>query len=564
MSHLIYALKLGVWRLGFFLRRLRRAPDYVYFVLEGTYPRLRPPRGLFWGRWISPPPLSLQDLEERFRTVANDPRVKGVVLHLRPLAMAPAHLQTLRGLVHELRAAGKRVIAWSHTYEPSNYLVACACDEVLLQPGGSVGPLGMKQAVVFLKDALARVGLQADLLQISPYKTAGDPLMRSEMSPEMREMMDWLLDSLYGQFVKGVAEGRGLGEEEARALIDQAPYTDEEAVAAGAVDAVVGEEALPRHLSVDGKPARIASWEEARRSLWKLPPERPGRYVALLRIEGDIVDGRSGRPPVKPPVPIPFLFNVRSGDLTVVQQARRILKDKRAAALVVYVDSGGGSATASEAMAAALKEVAEEKPVVVAMGGVAASGGYYVATPGQYVVAQPGTITGSIGVLEGKIVSAGLFEKLHMNREVLARGKRALLFDPGRPFTDEERGLVGKHIRRTYEVFLERVSQSRGLSKEAVDAVGGGRVWTGEQALRHKLVDELGDLQRAIHKARELARLDERAPVREVFPDKRERAPQPSPSASGAGLIAYALEGLRCLFQTRALYACPFVLEDEL
>ena len=562
LSYGIYALRVALWKLGSLLRRLGRAPDYVYFVLEGAYPRLRPPRGPFWQRWVSPPPPSLQDLEERFRIVANDPRIKGVVLHLRPLEMAPAHLQTLRDLVVELRRAGKRVVAWSHTYEPNNYSLACACDEVLLQPGGSVGPLGIKQGFVFLKDALARVGIQVDVLQISPYKSAADPLVRSEMSPEMREMMDWLLDSLYGQFLRAIAEGRGCREEEARALVDGAPYTDEEALQAGAVDAVVGEEDLSRHLSPSGKPARIATWEEARRGLYRLPPERPGRYVALLRIEGDIVDGRSGRPPIKPPVPIPFLFNVRSGDLTVVRQARRIWKDKRAAALVVYVDSGGGSATASEAMAAALNEVAEKKPVVVAMGGVAASGGYYVATPGRYIVAQPGTLTGSIGVLEGKIVSAGTFQKLRMNREVLARGKRSLLFDPGRPFSDEERELVGKHLRRTYEVFLERVSQSRNLSKEAVDAVGGGRVWTGEQALQHKLLDELGDLQKAIEKARELARLDERAPVREVLPDKRERAPQPSPSA--LGLWEYALEGLRCLLRARVLYRCPLVFEDEL
>ena len=561
IANLLYAVRVLVWRLGNLLRRLGKAPDYVVFTLEGEYPRLRPPRGPFWQRWISPPPLSLQDLEEQFRTVAGDPRVKGVVLHLRPLAMPRAHLQTLRDFIFELKKAGKRVIAWSSSYQNSNYYVACACDEVLLQPGGSLWPLGLRWSVTFLRDALASVGIQADIVQISPYKTAADPLTRSEMSPEMREMMNWLLDSLHEQFVRAIAEGRSMSEDEARALIDGSPYTDLDALEAKAIDAIVSEEELPKHLAADEKPARLMSWDEAKRRLLRRPLERPGRYVALLRIEGDIVDGRSARPPVKPPVPVPFVTNVRSGDLTVVQQARRVLRDKRAAALVVFIDSGGGSATASEAMAAALAKVAEKKPVVVAMGGVAGSGGYYVATPGLHIVAQPGTITGSIGVLGGKIISAGMFQKLHMNRELLTRGQRVAMYDPGRPFSDEERKILWKHIRRTYDVFLERVAQSRKLSRDDVDRVGGGRVWTGEQALRHKLVDELGDLSVAIKKARELAGLDERAPVREILPDKRELAPQP-PTASG--LYAYALEGLQRFQQARALYLCPLIFQDKL
>jgi protease-4 len=295
--------------------------------------------------------------------------------------------------------------------------------------------------------------------------------------------------------------------------------------------------------------------------LLRRPPERPGRYVALLRIEGDIIEGRSGRPPIKPPVPIPFVLSVRSGDLTVVQQARRVLKDKRAAALVVHVDSGGGSAAASEAMAAALAKVAERKPVIVAMGAVAASGGYYVSTPGQHIVAQPGTITGSIGVLSGKIVSAGMFEKLLMNRELLARGRHAAMYDPGRPFSDEEREIVWRHIQRTYDVFLDRVSQSRKLSRDDVDKIGGGRVWTGRQALEHGLVDELGDLDVAIRKARQLAKLDERASVREVpVTEKRALAPQ---TLTSAALYSYALEGFRTLWRAQALYLCPFMVRDE-
>jgi protease-4 len=255
---------------------------------------------------------------------------------------------------------------------------------------------------------------------------------------------------------------------------------------------------------------------------------------------------------------VPLLSDVRTGDLTFVQQARRVLRDRRAAALVVYVDSRGGSAAASEAIASSLKRVAEKKPVVVAMGAVAGSGGYYVATPGQHIVAQPATITGSIGVLGGKLVSLGLFEKLRMNRELLSRGRRAAMFDPGRPFTEEERALVRRHIERSYEVFLERVSKSRSLSRKDLDEIGGGRVWTGEQALKHGLIDELGDLDMAIEKARQLAGLDERAPVREIFPQKRALAPH---QASPKDILSYALEGLK-LFNSSTLYLCPWLWDE--
>ncbi len=281
--------------------------------------------------------------------------------------------------------------------------------------------------------------------------------------------------------------------------------------------------------------------------------------MALLRIEGEIVDGRSQRPPLKPPFALPFLLNERAGDLSVVQAARQVLKDKRAAALVVYIDSGGGSATASEAMTAALKKVAAKKPLVVAMGPVAASGGYYVATPARWMVAQPGTITGSIGVLHGKFVNAGLLGKLLFSRETISRGKRATLLSSERPFSEEERELIWRQIRRTYDLFLDRVAASRHLTCEAVDAVGGGRVWTGRQALERGLVDELGGVDQALEKARHLAGLSHRAPLREVRPGKRSLPPSPT---SSLALAQYVIEGWRQFNEAGTLCLCPLIVDD--
>src|SRR5258708_17280850 len=201
------------------------------------------------------------------------------------------------------------------------------------------------------------------------------------MSKEVREQTTWLLDSHFKELVTAIAESRSLNEAEAKALINGSPYGDQAAVEAHAVDRLLGEESLPEHLG-----GSFASWERARGKLETPPPQlRFGKYVALLRIEGTIVDGRSGRPPLRPPSDIPLSGGERAGDLTVVQPARQLAADKRAAAAVIYVDSRGGSATASEAMRQALDVIAKRIPVVVVMGPIAGSGGYFVATPGAWI-----------------------------------------------------------------------------------------------------------------------------------------------------------------------------------
>ena len=561
LSRLIYAIRKLLWLLGNLRRRLGKPPDYVVFVLEGPYPELPEPRSGFLRRRLFPTRPSLRELSEQLRAVAADPRVRGVVLHLRPLNMPPAQLQTLRDLIGELRSAGKRVVAWSHSYENNSYYVACTADEVLIQPGGFALPLGMHLGFVFLADALKRIGLKAEFIQISPYKSAGDQLSRDSMSDEMREMIGWLMDDVYAGFTRAIAEGRGLDDDGDRALVDNAPYDDLKAVEAGVVDATVSEEDLPSHLASPERPARLAQFEAAHRRLLRRPPDPPGRYVALLRIEGDIVDGRSEGPPSNVPAPLRMFLRQRAGDLSVVQDARRVLRDRRAAAVVVYVDSRGGSSTASEAMAAALQKVAHKKPLVVAMGAVAGSGGYYVATPAHWIVAQPGTLTGSIGVLTGKIANVGLMDRLLMHRETVTRGRRAGIYSGDRPFSQQEREIVWDSISRVYDLFLERVARARKMTAEAVDEVGGGRVWTGRQAEERGLVDELGGLDVALTKARELAGLHPRARVREVPPSKGPlQPPVPQPLA----LFDYALEGLRMFNRGTPLYLCPLLWDEGL
>ena len=275
--------------------------------------------------------------------------------------------------------------------------------------------------------------------------------------------------------------------------------------------------------------------------------------MALIRIEGVIIDGWSQQPPSKSPLPLPLVFDPRAGDLTVVQQARRVLMDRRAAAVVVYVNSTGGSASASEAMAAALQKIAAKKPLVAVMGPTAASGGYYVSTPAQWISAQPGTITGSIGVLTGKVITSDLLDKLLFRRESIARGAHADFQGTERPFNDEERQTVRENIERVYDVFLDRVIASRNMTRESADAVGGGRVWTGSQALEWGLVDDLGGLEKGLAKARQLAGLNPRAPFREVRTRRGEVPPLvPDPTS----IISYALQGLDMFGGGKALCLC--------
>jgi len=559
MPYLLLPFRLLIHGLRNAVRLLGKAPDYVTFTLEGPYPEMVPPRPPFPKRLLTPKKPSLRDLRGQMRQVAADRRVKGIVLRIYTVGSSMATLQSLRDLIMEIRETGKRVIVWSSHYDMASYYVACAADEILLQHAGGVTALGVRQGYVFLADALHKIGLEAEFVQISPYKTAGDMLTRSEMSDENREMANWLVEDIFGQYVEGIAAGRGISIEAAHALIDNGPYSGDSATEAGAVDGLINEEQLPKHLGTEKRPAKLADYGVTKKRLLLPPLRMPGKYVALVRIAGDIIDGRSSVPPVSPPFRIPLLLSERVGDLTVVQQARALAKNKRAAAVVIFVDSGGGSATSSEAMAAAFSDVAKKKPVIISMGDVAASGGYYVATPGSMILAQPGTLTGSIGVLAGKLVNAGLYDRLLWHREIVSRGKHAESLSGSRRFTEEERRSMFDQINRTYRIFLDRVAASRKLTPEAVDAVGGGRVWTGSQAVKHGLVDELGGLDLAIRRAREKAGLGRRSKVVVVKAGKKLLAPM---AADTSAWLTYAIEGLRSLRHGNVLALCPIVPED--
>lgn len=550
MAWIIYAARYIAWLVGGLRRRLRTPPPYVSFLLETVEPELPPPPAPRWRRILSPPGRNLRQLSEQLRMIGQDGRVRGAVLHLRPLDYTPAQVESLAGLILDLRRAGKRTICWASSYNAATYRLACAADEILLQPGGVIGGLGTARSYVYLADALSRVGVSADFLQVSPYKTAADTLTRADMSPQAREMAGWLADAELEAQVWAIAGRKGVGNGEARALVDASPFTDLAAREAGMVDAVVAEEELPARLA-----GEVAAWDRAWRCLRHRPPYRPGRrYVGLIRIEGTILDGRSRRPPIRPPLPVPFLFSTQTGDLTVVQQARRLARDPRAAAVVLWIDSPGGSATASEAMHAALRRLAARKPLIAAMGSVAASGGYYVATPAQRIFAQQGSVTGSIGVLAGKVVMGGLLERLQIGHETVARGERAAMDMPEQAYTEEERAKLRESVSRTYDLFLERVATGRQRAVSTIEPVAGGRVWTGRQALEHGLVDQAGGLEHALVEARRIGGLRSDAPVVELGGE-----PETPPLTPVAATLEHASVLAGALGRTGAWLLCPLI-----
>jgi protease-4 len=548
---LLYPFRYLWWLFSSLRRALGKPPDYVLFILEGDLPALPGPPLPFWQRYFTKPALSSRELGEQLDIIAKDTRTKGVVLHLRPVPMSMATLQDLREQVARFRASGKRVVAWAPFYINATYYLACACDEILIMPTGSVQPLGFSRTGMFLADALARYGVEGDFVQVSPYKSAADILTKSKMSNELREQVTWLLDSEHKELVSAIAESRRVDEKAASKLIDDSPFSDGEAREKQVVDGVLAEEDLPTHLSDDSKIA-IGSWDQARRKL-RMPPPSLGRgkYVAILRIDGTIVDGRSGRLPVTPPIDIPLVGDTRAGDLSVVQLARQVAADKRAAAAVLYVNSRGGSSTASEAMRQALDQINARKPLVVVMGPIAGSGGYWVATPGRWIIARPSTLTGSIGVLGGKLVTGGLWSRFHAHRETVAFGKHATIENDDAPYSKDEREIVKNEIDRIYELFLEVVGRARHMTRDELHPIAAGRVWTGRQALEHKLIDELGGVDAGLRKARSLAGLAESAPAREVWGPRRMIPPRTPVTATG--YVVWLLESIALLNRAPAL-----------
>lgn len=482
------------------------------FKLEGPVAEVKNP----WNIFGLDNTQVMADLVEALKVQSKDKATKTIVLRVRGLGVGFAQGAEISDAIAAIRKAGRKVIVHAESLSGVTAMAVLGADQVVMSPEGTLLLPGLRAEVAYFKDVLDSVGLSADFVAIGKYKSAAEPMTRTTMSPAAREALEALVDDLYQEMVSRVASSRRLKPAVVKGLIDTGLFHADDAKKAGLVDTLMTWDALYKKLKrksgSKAPPALVYPALEPMADfssifsllslLTKKPDDSNGTAgsVALLTLEGAIVSGTGS--------PDPFESESRIASRDVVRTLRRIRADKRVKALVVRINSPGGSALASDVIWQELASVKSAIPVVVSMGNYAASGGYYIASAAHQIIAEPATITGSIGVFGGKLVLGGALQKVGVKTVVIQRGKNAGLFSSMAPFTDGERATLTRHMQRTYDTFINRVAKGRGMSYDAVHKVAQGRVWSGVDAKAMGLVDRLGGLQTAIDLAGKRAKID--------------------------------------------------------
>jgi protease-4 len=460
----------------------------------------------------------LRPLLRALHEAGDDPRVVGLVARVGTPAPTLAQVQELRDAVRAFAGSGKPAVAWAETLGESGpasgaYYLATAFDEIWLQPSGEVNLVGVATEVTFLRGLLDKVGVEPQLGQRHEYKNAADRVLQSGFTEAHRESAERLAESAWDQIVAGVAAARGLTVEEVRAVADRAPLLATAALEARLVDHVgYRDEVYAAARRAAGGDVRLLfadRWtkkEPAVARVLRQARDKKAPGVALVDGYGGVVTGRSRRSPLQ---------GQMMGSDTVSAAFRAAVKDDRVKAIVFRVDSPGGSYVASDTIWREVVCAREAgKPVVVSMGTVAGSGGYFVACPADVIVAQPATLTGSIGVFAGKAVTSGLTDRLGLSYDAVQRGRNARMYSTHVPFDAAQLERLDAFLDAVYDDFTGRVAHGRSMSKEAVHEIARGRVWTGADAAERGLVDTLGGLRDAVRIARERGGLPVDAPLR--------------------------------------------------
>ena len=464
----------------------------------------------------------LGKLIERLRAFARQDKLAGLLLRIEGLGISIPDAAELRAAMHELRRAGKPIACHVEDASNATYLVLAACDRIALAPLGQITVSGPAAMPIHVRPLLDKLGVTADFLHIGAYKGAAEPLTREAPSKEMEETIGAILDRRYQTMVEVIAADRGIAPDAVKGLIDTALFSPDEAKARRLVDDVMPFEELRDAVTkpVGGRWARVklsegpgkdklATGLKLLRFVGAAPPDRPaGDHVALVYALGNIIDGEGAG-----------VLGARReiAAHTLVAALRRLGADERVKAVVLRIDSGGGSAQASELIWRAVAEVKARKPVVVSMSDVAGSGGYYIAAGATKIYAHADTLTGSIGVVGGKLATAGALARLGVHAFPMGRGKRATMMASLAPWNDDEKAAIRRRMEEVYRVFVGRVAAGRGKPVEQIERIAQGRVWTGAQAKELGLVDELGGLDAAIAEARRLGGVDAEAGL-EVYP----------------------------------------------
>lgn len=475
-------------------------PKVAFFDL--SQPVVEKPAG--FSLLLNPDAPTLQSLIDRLHHAANDKSVHAVLMTLTDPGLNLAESQEVRSALIRLRKAGKKTFVYADAYDTDSYTLATGATDICIMPGGDMMLPGVGLETTFYKGLLDKIGVKADYVQIGEYKGADEEYTRTTPSPQLSGELNKLTDALYAQVVDGIAQNRHLPAATVKTAIDESILTAQSAKKQGFVDHLIDEDGLrdlikkeigekvqivhdydePKHEDVDlSSPFALFSL------LMQHPTESTKPSVAVVYADGVIVDGAGG--------------GTLTGGSTIgsdeIRQAMRIVsRDDSIKAVVVRINSPGGSALASEAMWQAVRRVAKDKPVIVSVGSMAASGGYYLASAGDKIYADPAAIIGSIGVVGGKFVTTGLYQKLGLTTESFDRGKNADLFSSDTPFTARQRKMVTSWMRQTYVQFTQRVMTTRKGKIKDIDKVARGRIFIAGQAKGLGMIDTIGGLDKAI------------------------------------------------------------------
>jgi protease-4 len=439
--------------------------------------------------------------------IADDLDIAAVTLVLRAEpADSYAHAEELADAIRVLRARNKKVLcSWEDAGARALYVCANA-DRIVVNPAGGLRYAGLRMSYTYLGKLLENLGIRAEFVRVSEHKAAPEQFMNEHASEVAGRDHEDLLREFEAVFDRDVAVGRRLTDERVREVTAKGPFMTNEAISAGLVDGVAFDDELERATKeLVGQDVRYEKYEEA-----PLAPLSFGAadHVAVVYVQGDMVDGRSTH--------VPIIGMDLLGSYSLVDTLAHVKDDPHVKAVVLRIESPGGSSMAADVMWRAVTQLSKQKPVIVSMGTVAASGGYYVASAGQEIFALPLTVTGSIGVFYGKADLSGLMHKIGVNVDTYKTAPRADAESLFRPFSDDERQALTVKVHQFYDTFLDRVVQGRHMKKEDVEAVAEGRVWTGQEAFDRKLVDKLGGLREALAEARKLGHVADDSPFEEL------------------------------------------------
>lgn len=509
---------------------------------------------------MSPP--TVRDHWETLRKAAADSRIRAILFMPRGVGAGWAKLEEIRSDLEAFKKSGKPVYAYLRAPGAREYYLATAADRIYMAPEDMLDLKGLRAELTYLKGTLDKIGVKIEIEHAGKYKDAGDTFTRTSASPETKEVMNSILDSLYGQLVSGIGAARKKLPDEVRGIIDQGPFSSRQAHELGLVDALEYQDQVTAELKDRLKVGDLH--KVALRDYLKIPPESVGmgggRRIALLVAEGDIIRGDSdsafgGEG-----------FITSSGMTKLLNQ---VGSDSSIRGVIVRIDSPGGDGFASDEIWREMGLLSKKKPLVISMSDLAASGGYYIAMTGDPILAYPGTLTGSIGVFYGKADLHGLYDKIGLQKEILTRGRFADIDSDYVPLSDAARKKLQGSIDEFYKSFVGRVAQGRHRGYDQVEPLAQGRVWLGSQAKTNGLIDQFGGLDKAIEMVKQKAGIPAGERVRLVaYPPRRSIFEQlfSQSAAAATGPEAQILSLLR-RFSTRTwieggmLKMMPYTIE---